>query len=198
MLKTGGIKNAFHSIIGSKQYIYLKKKERGPLCKDAYFSVSLHKELKEYISFIWLGNLSKFLYLRSGLSQAWSIFKKLLKIPVASLSTIDIRLIIYLHDFRVWWEEEKILVEILMNVHTDTFIFLLQNLSFVIKRESQKVSVQTNPSFRISVLIIYTLKMALSFTVEKFSKSCEDTYNNVFETVLEIINCLAYLIWPNK
>ena len=59
------------------------------LCKDAYFSVPLHKELRKYISFIWLGNFYEFLYLRFGLVPASSILTKLLKIPIASLPIIN-------------------------------------------------------------------------------------------------------------
>lgn len=40
MLKTGEIKNAFHSIIGSKQYIYLKKKrKRASMQRRLFFCI---------------------------------------------------------------------------------------------------------------------------------------------------------------
>ena len=48
--------------------------------KDAYFSVSLHKDSRKLVWFLWSGNLYEFLCLCFGLGPAPRIFTKLLKV----------------------------------------------------------------------------------------------------------------------
>lgn len=66
--------------------------------KDAYFSVLLHKDFRKYLRFHWKGNLFEFLCLCFDLGPAPRIFTKLLKVPIAILRRLKIRLVIYLDD----------------------------------------------------------------------------------------------------
>ena len=77
-------------------------KEKDYLCKielkDAYVCVPLHQKHRKYIRFCWEGPLYEFLCLCFGLGPAPRIFTKVLKIPIAILRRINIRIILYLDD----------------------------------------------------------------------------------------------------
>ena len=62
--------------------------------KDAYLCVPFHPEHRKYIRFKWQGQLYEFLCLCFGLGPAPRVFTKLLKIPVAVLKMINIRIIV--------------------------------------------------------------------------------------------------------
>ena len=66
--------------------------------KDAYFSVPLHLSSRKLVRFRWSGKLYEFLCLCFGLGPAPRIFTKLLKVPMAILRRLGIRIIIYLDD----------------------------------------------------------------------------------------------------
>ena len=91
--------------------------------KEAYFSVSLNKNSQKFVGFQWSGNLYEFLCLCFGLGPAPRILTKLLKVPIALLRQVNIRIIIYLDDMLLIGST---LPEILMA--RDTLIFLLQHL----------------------------------------------------------------------
>ena len=73
--------------------------EKDLLCKidlkDAYISVPMYLES---LRFAWSGNLFEFLCLCFGLGPVPRIFSKLLKVPIALLTRLNIRLVIYLND----------------------------------------------------------------------------------------------------
>ena len=66
--------------------------------KDAYFSVLLEKNSRQFICFRWSRNLYKFLCLCFGLEPAPQIFTKLLKVPMTILHRININIIIHLDN----------------------------------------------------------------------------------------------------
>ena len=69
--------------------------------KDTYFGIPLDESSRKYIRFQWEGNLCKFLCLCFGLRPASLIFTKLLKIPIALLRRINVRITIFLDDMLV-------------------------------------------------------------------------------------------------
>ena len=85
------------------------------------------QNLQKFVRFQWSGNLYQFLCLCFGLGLTPRIFRKLLKVPIALLRRVNIRIIIYLDDTLLMGST---LTEILMA--KDTLIFLLQHLGFVI------------------------------------------------------------------
>ena len=94
--------------------------------KDAAcYSVPLQKNFRKYVRFRWSGNLYEFLYPCFGLGPTPRIFTKLLKILIAVLRRINIRMIIYLDDMLVMGHSIE---EISMS--RDTKILLLQHLCF--------------------------------------------------------------------
>ena len=64
--------------------------------KDAYFGIPLDKSSRK-----WEGNLYEFLCLCFGRGSASLIFTKLLKIPIAFLRRINVRIIVFLDDMLV-------------------------------------------------------------------------------------------------
>ena len=92
--------------------------------KDAYFSVPLCMSSRKFVRLTWSGNLYEFLCLYFGLGAAPRIFSKLLKVPIALLRRLNIRLVIYLDDIFLMGRTEEILMS------RDTLIFLLQHLGF--------------------------------------------------------------------
>ena len=95
--------------------------------KDAYVCVSLHRNDQSFLRFQWKGNIYEFLCLYFGLGPAPRIFTKLLKISLAVLRVIQIRIIIYLDDMLLMSQKINGL-----EIARDTLIFLLQSLGFVI------------------------------------------------------------------
>ena len=81
--------------------------------KDAYFSVPIDKSHRKYLRFVWEGNLYEFLCLCFvwegnlyeflclcfGLGLAPLIFTKLVKVAIALLCRLNIRLIIFLDKY---------------------------------------------------------------------------------------------------
>ena len=62
--------------------------------QDAYFLVPLNKKSRKYVRFLWSNNLYEFMCLCFGLGSAPRVFTKLLKIPIALLPRLNIRLFI--------------------------------------------------------------------------------------------------------
>ena len=131
--------------------------------KDAYFSVPLHKDSKKFIRFQWTGNIYEFLCLCFGLGPAPRVFTKILKIPIAILRRLKIRIIIYLDDMLML---AKSIQEIL--IAKDTVIYLLQHLGFVINLK-KSVLIPTQ-KIEFLGLIIDSVELTLSLTQEKLDK----------------------------
>ena len=62
--------------------------------QDAYFLVPLNKKSRKYVRFLWSNNLYEFMCLCFGLGSAPRVFTDLLKIPIALLPRLNIRLFI--------------------------------------------------------------------------------------------------------
>ena len=62
--------------------------------QDAYFLVPLNKKSRKYVRFLWSNNLYEFMCLCFGVGSAPRVCTKLLKIPIALLPRLNIRLFI--------------------------------------------------------------------------------------------------------
>ena len=142
--------------------------------KDAYFCLPLHPKHRKYVRFQWEGRIYEFLSLCFGLGPAPRIFTKLLKVPIALLRRLNIRIIIYLDDMLIMCQSQGELV-----VARETLIFLLQHLGFVI---NQKKSLLT-PVQKIEFLgmEINSVTMTLTLPQEKVNKllqQCQGVLEN--------------------
>ena len=105
-----------------------------------FHSATVH-ELKKVCEICSVGNLYQFLCLCFGLGLAQRIFSKLLKVPIALLRRLNIRLMVCLDDILLMG---RTLEEILTS--RDTLIFLFKHLSFCHK--SEKISSETTATNR--------------------------------------------------
>ena len=95
--------------------------------KDAYFTVTLSKHSRKYVRFQWDGMIYEFMCLAFGLGPARPIFTKLMKVPVAILRRLDIRLIIYLGDILLMGDSLEAI-----EMARDKTLFLMEQLGFMI------------------------------------------------------------------
>ena len=110
--------------------------------KDAYFCMPLHKNSRKFVELHWSGNLYQFICLCFGLGPAPRIFTKFLKIPMAILRRINIRILIYLDDMLVVNQSREVLLK-----DMDAVIFLLRHLGFVINLKKSVLEATQNIEF---------------------------------------------------
>ena len=140
--------------------------------KDAYFSVPLQRNCRDKVRFQWSGKFYEFLCLRFGLGLAARIFTKILKVPISLIRSLNISIVIYLDDMLLLGRSVK---EVL--VATDTVIFLLQHLGFVINLKKFILTHQQKIEFL--GLLVDSLNMSLSLTPEKLktvTSQCLEMY----------------------
>ena len=141
--------------------------------KDAYFTVALYKLSRKYARVPWRWNLYEFLCLCFGLGSAPRIFTKLMKIPIALMRRLNVRLKIYLDDMLLMGSS---LEEIMMA--RDTLIFILLHLGFVINFQKSILT----PSHQIQFLgvEIDSITMTISLPLQKKEQiilQCKDILN---------------------
>ena len=95
--------------------------------KNAYFSVPLLRNCRDKVRFHQSGKLYEFLCLCFVLGPAPRIFTKILEVPISLIRRLNIRINIYLDDMLLLG---RLINEVL--IATDTAIFSLQHLGFVI------------------------------------------------------------------
>ena len=98
--------------------------------QDAYYLVPVTKEHQKYLRFSWKGILYQYVCLPFGLSSAPRIFTKILKILIARLRAMGIRLIVYLDDILIMGTSEDEAKR-----HLNATIELLQSVGFLISWE---------------------------------------------------------------
>ena len=174
-------------------YLKFLLQEEDYMCKldlkDAYFSVPLHKDSRKLIRFPWSGNLYEFLCLCFGLGPAPNIFTKILKVPIALLRRLNIKVIIYLDDMIMMASS----IEALLTAR-DTVIYLLQHLGFIINLK-KSVLVPTQ-KMKFLGLIIDSVAMTLSLTKQKLHKImlwCSQTFNNPKVSILELTKLIGVM-----
>ena len=82
-------------------------------------------------------NLSVSMLVAVGLSPAPRLFTKLLKVPIALLRRINVKIIIYLDDMLLMGASQPELV-----LGRDTLIFVLQHLGLVINLKKSVLIIQ--------------------------------------------------------
>ena len=134
-------------------------------------------------------SLSQFLCLCFGLSPDPLEIRKLLKVLIALLRKLKVRLIIYLDDILVMAasKEES-------EIRRDTLIFLLKHLGFIINVKKSVLF----PTKIIEFLAIITnsIKMELSLSEEKVQKilmRCQKTLDQKLMSVREVSQLIGTL-----
>ena len=156
---------------------------------DAYWSVSMHPHSQKLMKFFWRGNLCQFLVLAFGLGPAPRTFTKLLKVPIAFLRRLNIRIIIYLDDMLIFGSsmEEALRAR-------DSVITLLQRLGLTINWE--KSSLIPLPSCEFLGMIVSSLDMTISLPREKaieLIEICRSTMKRKTITLRELAKIIGKL-----
>ena len=148
--------------------------------KDAYLCVPLSQGHRKRVMFWWEGTMYQFLCLCFGYASAPYVFKKLLKIFMALLRRIAIRIVIYLNDMLITGKTKGETIAL-----RDMAILLLHCLGFFI---NQKNSVIT-PVKEIEFLgtIVNSKELTISLPQKKLQsikQMCQDLFQNPETTVL--------------
>ena len=146
-------------------------------------------EFREELTFRMGRSLSQFLCFCFGLSPDPLEIRKLLKVLIALLRKLKVRLIIYLDDILVMAasKEES-------EIRRDTLIFLLKHLGFIINVKKSVLF----PTKIIEFLAIITnsIKMELSLSEEKVQKilmRCQKTLDQKLMSVREVSQLIGTL-----
>ena len=98
--------------------------------KDAYLTINVAEEFRKYLKFFWRNKIMEFTSLPFGIAIAPRVFTKIMKVPIAILRRLGIRLVIYLDDI-------MIMNQSLSGIQSDlsTAVYLLENLGFLINQK---------------------------------------------------------------
>ena len=122
-------------------------------------------------------------------SPAPLIFTKLMKVPIALLRRLYIRLIIYLEDMLILAGSTQELI-----FHQDTVIYLLQNLVFVLNLK--KSVLESSQKIEFLGMIIDSIKMEVSLPQEKLVKvmsQCEQVAGSKEITIMDLTKLIGKL-----
>jgi hypothetical protein len=126
--------------------------------KDAYFSVPLGTRSRKLVRFKWKGILYEFLCLAFGLGPAPRIFTKLMKVPIALLRRLGIRLVIYLDDLLIMGST----IEEVARAR-DTVMYLFYHLGLTINMKKSVLS----PSQELEFLGVTINSLSMMFYLSK-------------------------------
>ena len=122
-------------------------------------------------------------------SPAPLIITKLMKVPIALLRRLYIRLIIYLEDMLILAGSTQELI-----FHRDTVIYLLQNLIFVLNLK--KSVLESSQKIEFLGMIIDSIKMEVSLPQEKLVKvmsQCEQVAGSKEITIMDLTKLIGKL-----
>jgi len=157
--------------------------------KDAYFSIPLEEASQEFVTFEWKNRIYQFLCLCFGLAPAHRIFTKIMKVPIALMRKLMIRLIIYLDDILIMAPSKKEAI-----LARDTLIYVLQMLGFVINIKKSVLE----PLQKIDFLgvEIDSVDMTTSLPQEKVElirKHCQDIMGKENVSIRELTSLVGRL-----
>ena len=179
---------------GSSPRKRLFDKDRSKRCLFWHTSRQEVKEVRKYIRFQWEVNLYEFLCLCFGQGPAPLIFTKLLKIPIAFLRRINVRIIFLAQTLKE------------ISQPKETLIFLLQNLGFVINFVKSQVTPMTKREFL--GLMINSVNMTLAIPQEmvldiqnkcmQLTASPKSTITEITKLLLEKLSFIAQAVLPGR
>ena len=136
---------------------------------DAFFSVPLHKDSRKLAAFHWKGVPYEFRVACFGLACAPRVFTKLMKVPIAFLRKLGLRVVVYLDDLLVMAASPRLALEA-----RDTTMLVLESLGFTVNtKKSVLIPVQELTYLGI---LINSVNLTFSLPEEKVTsllKSCQ-------------------------
>lgn len=158
---------------------------------DAYFTIPVFKEQSKFLRFRWKNKTFEYTCLPFGLSSSPWVFTKLLRVPVAFLRRLGIRLFIYLDDILVVGSTFQECIASVKKV-----ISTLESLGFLI---NFKKSV-TTPSQCIEYIGLITDSIAMSFRltdkkIADISRLCKEALKKGKYSLRALAKILGNLNW---
>ena len=141
--------------------------------KDAYLTINVAEKFRKFLRFFWKNKIWEFTCLPFGIAIAPRVFTKIMKIPIAILRRLGIRLVIYLDDILIM---NQSLTDIISDL--STAVYLLENLGFLINQEK-------------SVLVPSHITEFLGFTVNSETMTLslpKDKVLKIKENCLDLVN----------
>ena len=156
---------------------------------DAYWSLPIANQSRKFRRFRWQGTLMEFLVLPFGLGPGPRKFTKLVKVPIAILRRLNIRVVIYLDDMLLIGSSMKEII-----TARDSTLFILQSLGFTINLS--KSSLTPSRSCEFLGMLIQSINMTISLLQEKAFKIhclCRDLLSRNEVSVREIASAIGKL-----
>ena len=134
--------------------------------EDAYYLVSITKNNRKYLRFMYGGEYFEFTCLAFGLNVAPYVFTKILKLVAAYLRKRGVRSVFYLDDMLIIGKSYE---ECAKNVEETRK--LVQELGFIINE--QKSQIIPTQRFRVLGFIFDLLRMSIELLEDKVQRTVE-------------------------
>ena len=146
--------------------------------KDAYFTVPMHEEDRDFLKFTYENKTYRFNCLPFGLACAPWVFTKILRPVAAQLRQMGIRLIVYIDDILIMAEDPQT-----ARKHVHALLFLLENLDFIISH--QKCILEPTQILDFLGFTVSSTELELRLPSEKIRKIRADTQKIIKSTQVE-------------
>ena len=158
--------------------------------KDAYLSVAVAKHYRKFLRFVWEGTTYEFTCLPFGLCSAPRTFTKLLRLVMAHLQFLGLRMVIYLDNILIMVENKETL-----QLQIRQTISLLEELGFTANRPKSVLQ----PSHQITYLglLVDASQMKLLLLEEKLQQilsKCRQVLVKGTITVQELASVIGRML----
>lgn len=162
--------------------------------KDAYLTINVAEEFRKYLKFFWRNKIMEFTSLPFGIAIAPRVFTKIMKIPIAILRCLGIRLVIYLDNI-------LIMNQSLTGIQSDlsTAVYLLENLGFLINQEKSVLVPSHVTEFLGFTVNSQTMTLSLpKEKVIKIKQNCLDLVSRQSVSARDLAQLIGRLTATNQ
>lgn len=148
----------------------------------------------KYLKFFWRNKILEFTSLPFGIAIAPRVFTKIMKIPIAILRRLGIRLVIYLDDI-------LIMNQSLTGIQSDlsTAVYLLENLGFLVNQEKSVLVPSHVTEFLGFTVNSQTMTLSLQKEkVIKIKQNCLDLVSRQSVSARDLAQLIGRLMATNQ
>ena len=157
--------------------------------EDAYLSVPVHQEHRDFLKFCWRQKIYRFRSLPFGLATAPRVFTKILRPLVARMRMTGLRIIVYLDDMLVMAQSAERLMS-----HMQTLARELQALGFKLNHKKCVWEPVQAIEFLGFLVNSKTMKIYLpEEKIQKVMKECRHTINKRSVTARHLAHLIGLL-----
>ena len=162
--------------------------------KDAYLTINVAERFRKFLKFFWRNKIWEFTSLPFGIAIAPRVFTKIMKIPIAILRRLGIRLVIYLDDILIM---NQSLTDIISDL--STAVYLLENLGFLINQEKSVLVPSHITEFLGFTVNLETMTLSLpKDKVMKIKENCLDLASRQSVSVRDLAQLIGRLTATNQ